>query len=45
MSAGAYDVRIGLDIGGSSPEEIALAIMAEIVQVKNGRGPAASLAD
>ncbi len=36
---------IGLDIGGSSPEEIALAIMAEIVQVKNGRAPAASLAD
>ena len=26
---------IGLDLGGRSPEEIALAIMAEIVQVKN----------
>ncbi len=27
---------IGLDLGGRTPEEIALAIMAEIVQVKNG---------
>lgn len=27
---------IGLDLGGRSPEEIALAIMAEIVTVKNG---------
>ena len=26
---------IGLDLGGRSPEEIALAIMAEIVQVRN----------
>ncbi len=28
---------IGLDIGGETPEEIALAIMAEILMVKNGR--------
>jgi xanthine dehydrogenase accessory factor len=28
---------IGLDIGGKSPEEIALSIMAEIVAVRNGR--------
>ncbi len=28
---------IGLDLGGRSPEEIALAIMAEIVQVRNRR--------
>lgn len=28
---------IGLDIGGKSPEEIALSIMAEIIAVKNGR--------
>lgn len=27
---------IGLDLGGRSPEEIALAIMAQIVQVRNG---------
>lgn len=27
---------IGLDLGGRTPEEIALAIMAEIVQIKNG---------
>jgi xanthine dehydrogenase accessory factor len=27
---------IGLDLGGNKPEEIALAIMAEVVQVKNG---------
>lgn len=29
---------IGLDIGGSTPEEIALAIMAEITAVRRGRG-------
>ena len=29
---------IGLDIGGRSPEEIALAIMAEIIAVRHGRG-------
>ena len=28
---------IGLDIGGKSPEEIALSIIAEIVAVKNRR--------
>lgn len=28
---------IGLDIGGKSPEEVALSIMAEIVAVRNGR--------
>ena len=28
---------VGLDIGGKSPEEIALSILAEIVAVKNGR--------
>ena len=27
---------IGLDLGGTSPEEIALAVMAEIVAVRNG---------
>ena len=29
---------IGLDIGGSTPEEIALAIMAEIIAVRRGKG-------
>jgi xanthine dehydrogenase accessory factor len=29
---------IGLDLGGRTPAEIALSIMAEIVAVKNGRG-------
>lgn len=28
---------IGLDLGGSSPEETALSIMAEVVAVRNGR--------
>jgi xanthine dehydrogenase accessory factor len=31
---------IGLDLGGRSPEEIALAVMAQIVAVRNGRGDA-----
>lgn len=30
---------IGLDLGGRSPEEIALSIMAEIVAVRNGKDP------
>lgn len=30
---------IGLNLGGKSPEEIALSIMAEIVAVRNGRDP------
>jgi xanthine dehydrogenase accessory factor len=30
---------IGIDLGGQTPEEIALAIMAEIVAVRNGRAP------
>jgi xanthine dehydrogenase accessory factor len=29
---------IGLDLGGRRPEEIALAVMAEIVAARNGRG-------
>lgn len=29
---------IGLDLGGRSPEEIALAVMGQIVAVRNGRG-------
>ncbi len=28
---------IGLDIGGKTPEEMALSVMAEIIAVKNGR--------
>ncbi len=31
---------IGLDLGGRSPEEIALAVMAEVVAARNGRAPA-----
>jgi len=27
---------IGIDLGGHTPEEIALAVMAEIVAVRNG---------
>lgn len=30
---------VGLNIGGRSPEEIALSIVAEIVAVRNGKGP------
>jgi xanthine dehydrogenase accessory factor len=32
---------IGLDLGGRSPEEIALAVMAEVVASRHGRDPAA----
>ncbi len=28
---------IGIDLGGQTPEEIALAVMAEIVAVRDGR--------
>jgi xanthine dehydrogenase accessory factor len=31
---------IGLDLGGRTPEETALSIIAEIVAVKNGRSGA-----
>lgn len=30
---------VGLNLGGKSPEEIALAIMAEIIAVRNGKDP------
>lgn len=35
---------VGLDLGGRSPQEIALSIMAEIVAVRNGKDPKAALA-
>jgi xanthine dehydrogenase accessory factor len=35
---------IGLDLGGRSPEEIALAVMAEIVGARNGRAAPRSAA-
>ncbi len=35
---------IGLDLGGRSPAEIALAIMSEIIAVRNGKDPRAALA-
>jgi xanthine dehydrogenase accessory factor len=31
---------IGLDLGGRTPEETALSIIAEVVAVKNGRSGA-----
>ncbi|MBI2907803.1 MAG: XdhC family protein [Chloroflexi bacterium] len=34
---------IGLSIGAETPEEIAVSVMAEIVQVKRGRGSAAAM--
>lgn len=34
---GRLHAPIGLDLGGRSPEEIALAVMAQIVAVRNGR--------
>ena len=33
-------IDIGLDLGGRSPEETALSIIAEVVAVKNGRSGA-----
>lgn len=38
---GRLHAPIGLDLGGRSPEEIALAVMAQIVAVRNGRHRAA----
>jgi xanthine dehydrogenase accessory factor len=35
---------VGLNLGGRSPEEVAISIMAEIVAVKNGRDPAQAMA-
>jgi len=35
---------VGLNIGGKTPEEIALSIMAEIVAVRRGRDPRAAIA-
>jgi xanthine dehydrogenase accessory factor len=35
---------VGLNLGGKSPEEIALSIMAEIIAVRNGKVPERSLA-
>ena len=32
----AVHTPIGLDLGGETPPEIAIAILAEILQVKNG---------
>jgi xanthine dehydrogenase accessory factor len=44
LEAGATDAQIdrvhgpiGLDIGGKSPEEMAISILAEIIAVRNGR--------
>jgi len=37
---GRLRAPIGLDLGGRSPEEIALAVMAQIVAVRYGRGDA-----
>lgn len=34
---------VGIDLGGQTPEEIALAVMAEIVAVRNGRAMVYSL--
>jgi xanthine dehydrogenase accessory factor len=34
---GRLHAPIGLDLGGRSPEEIALSVMAQVVGVRNGR--------
>jgi xanthine dehydrogenase accessory factor len=36
---GRLRAPIGLDLGGRSPEEIAVSVMAEVVAVRNGRAP------
>lgn len=35
---------VGLNLGGKTPEEIALSIMAEIIAVRNGKAPERALA-
>lgn len=35
---GRLHAPIGLDLGGRSPEEIAVSVMAQVVAVRNGRG-------
>ncbi len=35
-------MHIGLPIGGASPAEIAVSVAAQLVQVRNARGPAVS---
>jgi len=37
---GRLRAPIGLDLGGRSPEEIAVSVLAQIVAVRNGRGDA-----
>jgi len=37
---GRLHAPIGLDLGGRSPEEIAVSVMAQVVAVRNGRGGA-----
>jgi xanthine dehydrogenase accessory factor len=42
---GRLKAPIGLDLGGRSPEEIALAVMAEVVASRHGRAPSLSRAE